>query len=131
MAVSLYPNVAFSADEVELIRPLMVYALLDAPPLTRATLGLELGPVAAAADALSDGDEGPARQLIDDGLLDRLVVRGTTLDVGRRLATLARRHARRASAWRTSAPTQRAYSTTSPPRPTRSGAPSADDTLPP
>jgi len=92
LAVSIYPNVAFSADDVESIRPLMVYALLDAPPLTRATLGLELGPVEEAAHALAGGDEGPARRLIGDGLLDRLVVRGTTLEVGRRLAALAQRH---------------------------------------
>lgn len=92
VAVAMYPNVAFSADDVESIRPQMVYAVLDAPPLTRATLGLELGPVEEAAAALSDGDEVPARRLIDDSLLDRLVVRGTTLEVGRRLAALAQRH---------------------------------------
>jgi 5,10-methylenetetrahydromethanopterin reductase len=92
VAVSIYPNVAFSADDAESIRPQMVYALLDAPPLTRATLGLALDPVEAAADALADGDEGPARHLIDDALLDRLIVRGTTLEVGRRLAAMAERH---------------------------------------
>ena len=92
VAASIYPNVAFAADDVESIRPQLVYALLDAPALTRTTLGVDRGPVEAAARALADGDEGPARRLVDDRLLDTLVVRGTTAEVGQRLAALARQH---------------------------------------
>jgi hypothetical protein len=49
--------------------------------------------VQAAVTALGSGDDGPARELIDDRRLDQLLVRGSgPCEIGQRLADLARRH---------------------------------------
>jgi hypothetical protein len=92
--VALYPNVALSPEEVEGIRPQLIYALHDGPEQTRIAVGVTHEEVQDAVAALATGDEGPARALIDDQRLDQLMVRGTdACQLGQRLAGLARRHA--------------------------------------
>jgi 5,10-methylenetetrahydromethanopterin reductase len=91
--VALYPNVALTADEVELIRPQLSYALYDGPEETRLAVGVRHDEVHAAVTALAAGDDGPARELIDDHRLDQLLVRGASpCEIGQQLAALARQH---------------------------------------
>lgn len=90
--VALYPSVAFDDDAAEHHRPHQIWSLADAPPQVAVGLGLDPAAVAAAATSLGDGDDGPARSLIDDALLDQLMLVGSPASVGRRLADLVRRH---------------------------------------
>jgi 5,10-methylenetetrahydromethanopterin reductase len=92
VAAALYPNVAFTADEAEAIRPMLVHAFTDGPPATSSMLGVDLEAAARAAAALSEGDDGPARAVIDDRVLSALLVSGTVEEIGRQFAELARRH---------------------------------------
>ena len=92
--VALYPNVALSPDEVERIRPQLIYALHDGPEQTRIAVGVTREEVRDAVAALAAGDDGPARALIDDQRLEQLLVHGADpCQLGQRLAALARRHA--------------------------------------
>jgi len=90
IAVSVYPSAVFESERLEAVRPRMIYALLDAPEATRAALGVCLEDARAAATALSKGDDGQARQLIDDRLFDELVMHGSPEAVGRELAKRVR-----------------------------------------
>jgi 5,10-methylenetetrahydromethanopterin reductase len=92
VAAALYPNVAFNADEAEAIRPMLVYAFTDGPPATSSMLGVDMEAAARAAAALSEGDDGPARTVVDDRVLSSLLVSGSVEEIGRQLADLARRH---------------------------------------
>ena len=92
VAAALYPNVAFTTDEAESIRPKLVYAFTDGPPRTSSMLGVDPDAAARAAKALSEGDDGPARDVIDDRVLAALLVSGTVDEIGRQLAELARGH---------------------------------------
>lgn len=85
--VAAYMNVVFDRASLEVLRPRLIYALLDAPEATRAALGVERAEAAEAAEAITRGDDGPARQVVNDQRLDELVVFGTTpAAVGRELA---------------------------------------------
>ncbi len=88
IAVSAYPAALFDESRLEATRPRMIYALLDAPEVTRCALGVRIEDARAAAAAMANGDAEPARKLIDDRLLDELVIHGTPRQVG---ATLAQR----------------------------------------
>ena len=90
--IALYPSVAFTEKAVERHRPEMIWSLLDTPPQTREELGINAGAVNAAAAAIREGDPEPARRLIDDTLLERLMLVGRPPVVGRRLAELVREH---------------------------------------
>jgi len=92
LRVALYPAVAFDEAAAEHLRPSMVYAYLDAPEETRAREGLRREELAEAATALHEGDDGPARRLIDDDRLDQLVLRGSPEQVAARLVALAAEH---------------------------------------
>ena len=92
VAAALYPNVAFNRDEAEAIRPKLVYAFTDGPARTSSMLGVDPDAAARAAAALAEGDEGPARSVIDDRVLADLLVTGTIDEIGRQLADHARRH---------------------------------------
>ena len=92
--VALYPNVALSPDDVELVRPQLIYALHDSPQETLNAVGVAREEVRDAVAALAAGDDGPARALIDDRRLDHLLVHGVdACRLADRLAALARRHA--------------------------------------
>ena len=92
--VALYPNVALSPGEVELVRPQLIYALHDSPPETLTAVGVAREEVQDAVGAMVTGDDGPARALIDDRRLDHLLVHGVdACRLADRLAALARRHA--------------------------------------
>ena len=92
--VALYPNVALSPDDVELVRPQLIYALHDSPQETLTAVGVAREEVQDAVGAMATGDDGPARALIDDRRLDHLLVHGVdACRLADRLAALARRHA--------------------------------------
>ena len=76
----------FDRTSLEAVRPRMIYALLDAPEVTRRELGVSREAAATAALAISQGDDRPARELVDDRLLDELVVCGGPEVVGLALA---------------------------------------------
>lgn len=90
--IALYPSVAFTPADIEASRPQMVWALADAPPAIRQELGIVEAEIDAATAALQRGDERPARRLMTDERLDRVMLTGHPEDVGRRLADLVRRH---------------------------------------
>lgn len=90
--IALYPSVAFTKEAVERHRPEMVWSLLDTPPAVREELGLDIDAVKAAAEALRAGNLEPARALIDDAMLERLMLVGQPSAVGRRLAELVLEH---------------------------------------
>ena len=90
--IALYPSVAFTDKAVERHRPEMIWALLDTPPEVREELGLDVDAVRAAASAIRDGDPEPARALVDDTVLERVMLAGQPSVVGRRLAELVREH---------------------------------------
>ena len=90
--IALYPSVAFTEKAVERHRPEMIWALLDTPPEIREELGLDGGAVKAAAEAIRNGNPEPARTLVDDTVLERVMLTGQPSVVGRRLAELVREH---------------------------------------
>ncbi len=90
--IALYPSVAFTEKAADRHRPEMIWSLLDTPPETRQELGLDLDAVTTAAEAIRGGDPEPARALIDDTVLERLMLAGPPPTVGRRLAELVREH---------------------------------------
>ncbi len=90
--IALYPSVAFTAEAVERHRAEMIWGLLDTPPEVRDELGLDAAAVNAAAQAVRDGDPEPARRLVDDAVLQRVMLVGAPSVVGSRLAALVREH---------------------------------------
>ena len=90
--IALYPSVAFTEQAADRHRPELIWSLLDTPPEVREELGLDLAAVGAAAEAIRSGDPEPARTLVDDTLLERLMLAGPPSVVGSRLAELVREH---------------------------------------
>ena len=90
--IALYPSVAFTEKAVERHRPEMIWSLLDTPRETREELGLDGDAVQAAAEALQNGNPEPARTLVDNTVLERVMLVGQPSVVGRRLAELVREH---------------------------------------
>jgi 5,10-methylenetetrahydromethanopterin reductase len=89
--VAIYCDAVFDGDAaVEARRPRWIYNMLNGPDETRARFGISLADASAAAEAFTRGDEGPARKLVTDRLLDELVMRGTPEQVGRELAARVR-----------------------------------------
>jgi 5,10-methylenetetrahydromethanopterin reductase len=84
--LALYASAVFDQASLEVVRPRMIYALLDAPEATRRALGVSRAAAADAALAMARGDDRPARTLVDDRLLDELVVAGEPAAVGHALA---------------------------------------------
>jgi len=84
--LAVYASAVFDAASREAVRPRMIYALLDAPEATRRALGVSREAAAAAALAISRGDDRRARQVVDDGVLEELVVCGPPATVGHVLA---------------------------------------------
>ena len=90
--IALYPSVAFTEEAIERHRPEMIWALLDTPIEVRTELGLDHALVQAAAESLRSGDPAPAREIVDDVVLDRVMLLGDPAAVGARLAALVREH---------------------------------------
>jgi 5,10-methylenetetrahydromethanopterin reductase len=86
--VALYPSVAFSEAAREHHRPEMVWSLLDSPDGVRVRFGLEQADLAAAADALRQGDSQPARALITPAMQEELMLVGDPPAVGAKLAAM-------------------------------------------
>ena len=84
--IAVYASAVFDPISLEAMRPRMIYALLDAPEATRRELGVSRTDVVEAARAMADGDDRPARKLVDDRLLAELVVYGNPAEVGNCLA---------------------------------------------
>lgn len=90
--IALYLSVAFGLEELERIRPQMVFSLLNAPPETAALAGVSRADLQAAADAFQTGDQEPARRLLTDDVLGLTMLSGNPRQVGQRLAQLAREY---------------------------------------
>lgn len=90
--IALYPSVAFTEAAIERHRPEMIWSLLDTPPQVRAELDLDEAEVRSAAEALRGGDAGPARKVVDDAVLGRVMLVGEPAHVGTALADLVRTH---------------------------------------
>jgi 5,10-methylenetetrahydromethanopterin reductase len=90
--VALYPSAALTDEAADHHRPEMIWSLRDAPAEVRAEMGVDDKAVQAAADALRRGDAGPARRVVDDRVLPRLMLLGGPTHVGRSLADLVRQH---------------------------------------
>ena len=87
---AIYVNAAFGRDAAAAVAPQMIYAYLDCPEETRARVGLRLVDVVAAAAELAEGNEGPARGLLTESLLDDVLIAGDPAEVGRALASRVR-----------------------------------------
>lgn len=90
--VELFPSVAFTDEAVERHRPELIWSLHDAPPAVRERYGLDPDAIGAAAAALRSGDPGPARRIVTDELLPRLMLVGSSEEVGTELAALVETH---------------------------------------
>ena len=90
--VALYPSAALDDAGRERHRPEMIWSLFDAPRELAERFDLDPSAVSAAADALRSGDRGPASSLIGDELLSELMLVGSPLEVGSRLAALVSEH---------------------------------------
>jgi len=90
--IALYPSVAFTEEAQERHRPEMIWALLDTPPEVRHELGLDAVAVREAATALRDGDSEPARSIVTDVVLERVMLTGDPSEVGKSLAGLVATH---------------------------------------
>jgi 5,10-methylenetetrahydromethanopterin reductase len=91
--VALYLSACLdpSPDALEDVRPRMIYAFADAPAALRRRAGLDDGEVAAAAEALGQGEPGPAARLLPDVVVDLVLARGEDAAVAQ-LAAAARAH---------------------------------------
>jgi 5,10-methylenetetrahydromethanopterin reductase len=90
--VALYVNAAFDQGELEWARPRLVQALLDAPEVTRRSFGLEDAKLRPAIAALAGGDDGAARRLVTDEIVDHLMLSGGPGRMARRIADMARKY---------------------------------------
>lgn len=90
--IALYPSVAFTDESAERHRPEMIWSLLDTPPAVREELGLDEDTVQRAAVSLRDGDPEPARSVVDDAVLERVMLLGDPAVVGAKLAGLVEMH---------------------------------------
>jgi hypothetical protein len=88
--LAIYCDGVFSDEALDARRPRWVYNLLNGPEETRAKYGITLEACEEAAAAFSAGDDGPARALITDEVVDDLVIYGRPEQVGRELATRVR-----------------------------------------
>jgi 5,10-methylenetetrahydromethanopterin reductase len=73
--VAVYVSACLDDDELEEVRPRMIHAFSDAPDALRARAGLDAAVVNDAALALNGGDDGPARALMVDGVVDLVLAR--------------------------------------------------------
>jgi 5,10-methylenetetrahydromethanopterin reductase len=73
--IAVYISAALDDDQLERARPRLIHAFSDAPPALRRRAGLADADVAAAADALDEGDPGPASALLTDPILDLVLAR--------------------------------------------------------
>jgi 5,10-methylenetetrahydromethanopterin reductase len=88
--IALYVSVAFEWEDVERARPQMVWALVNSSDATVALTGQPRAAFQAATTALQAGDLEPARRLMSDDVLRHVLVWGSPVDVGARLADLVR-----------------------------------------
>jgi 5,10-methylenetetrahydromethanopterin reductase len=80
--LAVYVTAVFDQKTLEIARPRMIYGLLDAPEITRQELGVTREAAARAAEGIAHGDDGPARKLVDDRVLDEMIVYGDPARVG-------------------------------------------------
>ena len=89
--IAIYIAAVFDPNEVEQVRPRLVFSLLDAPAINRERLGAGPPTCLAAASAFAAGDAGPARALITDELLDQSCSAVHPPRSAARLAAISRR----------------------------------------
>jgi 5,10-methylenetetrahydromethanopterin reductase len=73
--VAVYISACLDDSELEEVRPRMIHAFSDAPEELRRRAGLDADAVNAAALALNAADDGPARALMVDRVLDLVLAR--------------------------------------------------------
>jgi len=88
--IALYVSVAFESDDVERARPQMVWALVNSSDATLALTGRPRSAFQAATEALQAGDLELARRLMSDDVLRHVLVWGSPVEIGARLADLVR-----------------------------------------
>lgn len=88
--VALYPSVAFTEQEIEKLRPQMIWALTNSPDAVRRRLDLDDAALERAVRDLRAGDDRSARRFVSDRLLHEVLVVGSPAEVGARLAALVR-----------------------------------------
>jgi 5,10-methylenetetrahydromethanopterin reductase len=89
--VALYVSCLSDPGEVETIRPRMIHAFSNGPDALLARAGLTRADAQDAADALADGDDEPARRVLDDNRLGLVLARSPEQGTDW-LADLVRRH---------------------------------------
>ncbi len=90
--VTLCLNVASDEADREARRPGLAQILIDAPAFVREHFDLDAEDLRAATAALARGDEGPARAVVRDDVLDEYVIAGTDAEVDAKLVDIARAH---------------------------------------
>jgi 5,10-methylenetetrahydromethanopterin reductase len=88
--IALYISVAFEPEDVERARPQMVWALVNSSDATVTMTGHTRAEFQTATLGLQAGDLEPARRLMSDDVLRKVLVWGTPDEVGAQLAHLAR-----------------------------------------
>jgi 5,10-methylenetetrahydromethanopterin reductase len=88
--IALYVSAAFEPEDVERARPQMVWALVNSSDATVALTGHPRSAFQAATVALHAGDAGPALDLMTDEVLRHVLVWGSPMEIGSRLAHLVR-----------------------------------------
>jgi alkanesulfonate monooxygenase SsuD/methylene tetrahydromethanopterin reductase-like flavin-dependent oxidoreductase (luciferase family) len=90
ISIALYVSAAFEPEDVERARPEMVWGLVNSSDATIALTGKPRAAFQAAAEALQQGDLGPARAVMTDDVLRHMLVWGPPDQIGLRLAQLVR-----------------------------------------
>lgn len=85
--IGIHVNTVPGERELEHLRPALIWTLVDAPPVTRERLEVDPVALAAAVDALTAGDDGPARRIVHDGILPELVLAGSPTQIATGLRT--------------------------------------------
>lgn len=90
--VALYSSVAFTEQEIEKLRPQMIWALHNSPEATRRRLDVDDGELEQAVATMRNGDDTLARAFVTDSLLREVLVVGSPEEVGLRLGEFVRMH---------------------------------------
>ena len=90
ISIALYVSAAFEPADVERARPEMAWGLVNSSDATIALTGHRRSEFESVSLALQQGDDGPARRLMTDDVLRHMLVWGSPLEIGLRLAQLVR-----------------------------------------
>jgi len=80
--IGVHVNTVSTEQQLEHLRPALIWTLVDAPAVTRDRLGIDPLALGAAVEALNAGDDRLARQIVDDDVVAQLVVAGEPATIG-------------------------------------------------